>query len=288
NLRILREALFTDWINNKTNYRQVIQELGFPMIPGFTVSNFEEAERKFKFLKNQGFKKILIKKERSVAGFGIFPLKTLKDLEIKLKSNFFDQKQFLLEGFIEKTTSPNVQYWVGPRKIKFIGASDQLFESDGVSYSGGSFPAEFMSVPNILEKITELSLKFCTYLQEKKTYGLIGIDWIITKGGSVYSPEANVRFNASTFNIMTVDKLFGSSENCFWKTFGVNGPPQSFESLFERFSDIFITQKGQFGVFPVGVDVLDSMGEGQFMTIGKSFEEVDNLTKRFQRIKSVK
>ncbi|MFH1551800.1 MAG: hypothetical protein ABIC36_02890, partial [bacterium] len=110
NLRILREALFTDWINNKTNYRQVIQELGFPIIPGFTVSNFKEAKKKFKFLKNRGFKKILIKKERSVAGFGIFPLKTLKDLEIKLKSNFSDQKQFLLEGFIEKTTSPNVQY----------------------------------------------------------------------------------------------------------------------------------------------------------------------------------
>ncbi|MFH1551532.1 MAG: hypothetical protein ABIC36_01470, partial [bacterium] len=151
--------------------------------------------------------------------------------------------------------------------------------------SGGSFPAEFINVSDVLEKITELSLRFCVYLQEKKTYGLIGIDWIITRDGLIYSPEANVRFNASTFNIMTVDKLFGSSENCFWKTFGVNGSPQSFESLFERFSDIFITQKGQFGVFPVGVDVLNSMGEGQFMAIGKNFEEVDNLTKRFRRLK---
>ncbi|MFH1551799.1 MAG: hypothetical protein ABIC36_02885 [bacterium] len=142
-----------------------------------------------------------------------------------------------------------------------------------------------MQMSDVLKKITNLSLKFCDYLQKKKTYGLIGIDWIVTKQGLVYSPEANVRFNASTFNILIVNKLFDSSENCFWKTFGIDGSPQSFGNLFERFSDIFITQKGQFGVFPVGVDVLNSMGEGQFMAIGKNFEETDNLIKRFQRLK---
>jgi len=284
--RILREASLTDWINNKTNYRQVIQKLNFPMIPGFTVKNLKEAKECFRHLKGQGFKEVVLKKERSVSGFGIFVVKTEKELEDQLEKNFINQKQFLLEGFIEKIKiSPNIQYWIGPQKIDLIIVSDQLFEEDRVSYAGNIFPSQLRQMPEIWKKIEALSLKFCHYLQKQKCYGLIGIDYLVTKDGQIYSTEANIRLNGSTFAALIVKNLFKPFDKIFWKTFSLHRYPLSFKDLFEHFPESFITQKGQFGIFPIGVDLLDSMGEGQFMAIGKTLEEVNRYIKKLEQNK---
>jgi len=284
--RILREASLTDWINNKTNYRQVIQKLNFPTIPGFTVKNLKEAKKCFRSLKNQGFKEIVLKKERSVSGFGIFVVKTEKELEDQLEKNFIGQKQFLLEGFIEKIKiSPNIQYWVESKKIDLIVASDQLFEGDRVSYAGNIFPLQFRQMPEIWKKIKNLSLKFCHYLQEQKCYGLVGIDYLVTEDGQIHSTEANVRFNGSTFAALIARNLFKSSDKIFWKTFSLHRSPLSFKNLFEHFSESFITQRGQFGIFPIGIDLLDSMGEGQFMAVGKTLKEISQYIKKLEQNK---
>ena len=285
--RILRKASFTNWINNKTNYRQIIKELSFPMIPGFTIKSLEEIKKRFESLKNKGFNKIILKKERSVAGFGVFVIKTEKELRKLLKKEFSDQKQFLLEGFIEEIKiTPNVQYWVGPKKINFINVSDQLLEKDQVSYAGNVFPSQLRQMSNTWEEIEKLSLKFCSYLQDQRCYGLVGIDWIVSKDGNIYTTEANVRLNASTFVHFIINQLFDSSDNIFWKIFTIHCPTISFKDLFKRSPQIFITERGQFGIFPTGVDLLDSMGEGQFIAVGKTFEEINQYIKELERIKN--
>ena len=284
--RILRAADKTDWINNKTNYRQVIQKLNFPMIPGFTVKNLEEAKKCFRSLKNQGFKEVIFKKERSVSGFGIFIVKTEKELKEQLKKKFFNQRQFLLEGLIETIKiSPNIQYWVEPKKIDLIVVSDQLFEEDRVSYAGNIFPSEIKQMPDIWEKIEYFSLKFCDYLQRQEYYGLVGIDYLITKSGNIYSTEANVRFNGSTFAALVAKKLFGETNNIYWKTISIKISPRSFRDLFESISGYFITKRDKYGLFPIGVDLLDSMGEGQFVAIGRTFREVNQYIKRLEQTK---
>jgi len=281
--RILREASLTNWINNKTNYRQVIQKLNFPLIPGFTVKNLKEAKKCFRSLKDKGFKEIVLKKERSVAGFGIFVVKTEKELEGQLEKNFIGQKQFLLEGFIEKIKiTPNIQYWIGPKEINFINASDQLLEKDRVSYAGNVFPSQLRQMFNIREEIEKLSFRFCSYLQKQKCYGLIGIDYLVTKDSRIYSTEANVRLNASTFIHSIINQLFDSSDRIFWKTFTLHRSPLSFKNLFEHFSESFITQRGQFGIFPIGIDSLDSIGEGRFIAVGKTLEEVNEHIKKIK------
>ena len=282
--RILREASFTDWINNKTNYRQIIKELDFPMIPGFSAKNLEQAKKYFRSLKNQGFKEIVLKKERSVAGFGIFVIKTEKELGKLLEKEFSNQKQFLLEGFIEGIKiTPNVQYWVDSKKINFINVADQLLEKDKISYAGNVFPSQLRQMHNIRKKIENLSLKFCDYLQKQKCYGLVGIDWIVDKNDNIYTTEANVRLNASTFVHFITNQLFDSSDEIFWKTFTLHCSSILFRDLFERFSKNFIIKKGQSGVFPVGVDLLQSLGEGQFIVIGNSLEEIYALEKKFKK-----
>jgi len=283
NASLLREAPFTDWINNKTNYRQVIRELDLPTIVGCT-TNLERAEKDFKKIKNQGFKKVVLKKERSVSGFGTYVIETLNDLDKCLENNFKDQKNFVLEGFIEDIEySPNLQYFITDTTIKFITATDQLLEKDLVSYSGNIYPSFLSKRPDISKVINEMSQKICHYLQTKKCFGLVGIDYIVTKKGEVYTPEANVRLNGSTFPALIAKRLFDEEPNIYWlfKTFHFK--PVSFEKLFNKFK-YFLKKEEKYGILPVGVDLLESMGEGQFMIVGKHFKEVNDLSRRFKNL----
>jgi len=283
NCRILRDSSFVDWINNKTNFRQIIQGLNLPIIPGFTASNLKKAKEYFRLLKIKGFEKIVLKKERSVAGFGISIIKTEEELENRLENEFSNQESFLLEGFIKRIKlSPNVQYWVGPEKIDSVLISDQLLDKDRISYSGNIFPSQLRQMPNVLKKIENFSLKFCQYLQKQKCYGLFGIDWIVTGNGDIYPTEANVRLNSSTFAPFIINQLFNSPDKVFWKIFTINQFPVSFKNLFKNLSESFIVKRNQTGIFPVDASILESMGEGQFIAVGETLKEVNRYTKKLK------
>lgn len=285
NAKILRKAPFVDWINNKSNYREVIKKLKFLTIPGFTVNNFIDAKKAFISLKKHGFNKIVLKKERSVAGFGVFIISTEKELDKILNDNFSDQKSFLLEGFIENIEcTSNVQYWIESDKIIPIVISDQILDKDKVSYNGSIFPSSLNNKLHLLDEIKKLSLDLCEYLQNKECYGFVGIDYIITNDNKIYSTEVNARFNASTFNALLVEKISGSSNNIFWKSFNIDNCFLSFENLFNKLSDYFITKKRIFGIFPMNIDLLKDLGEGQFMIIGENFNYINNLEKKIKRI----
>lgn len=277
NCHVLSDFEAVEYINNKANYREIIQKLDFPIIPGFRAINLKEAKMHFNYLKNNGFNEIVIKKERSVAGFGVFIIRTEKELEDLFKTIFIRQKSFLLEAFIEDIKiASNAQYWIGPKEIKFITLSDQLFEKDRVSHKGNKYPSLLDKMPAILRKVKKYSLRLCRYLQSQNNYGLIGIDYLITKDGDIYSNEANYRLNYSTFPALIVKKLFGSAHHLSWKTFTIRGHSMSFEELFRYSKDIFITKKGDFGIFPIDIGILKSKSEGQFMAIAPTLKQVYN------------
>ena len=278
---LFRSADFTDWINNKSNYRKVLRELKLPLIPGYQ-TNLEKAKRHFKELKKRGFKKVVLKKERSVSGFSVFVTEKEEDFDQCLKDNLSEQKSFVLEGFIEDVRySPNFQYFITENNVEFIVATDQILEKDRVSYSGNLYPSFLIKKPAVLKTINEMSEKICGYLQTKRCFGLAGIDYIVTKQGKVYSTEVNARINGSTFPSLIIEKLFGEDANIHWlfKTFHFK--PVSFENLFNKFK-YFIKKRGDFGVLPIGVDLLESMGEGQFMIISRSSKELYDLCGKFQ------
>ena len=270
----LRKAKIVDWINNKSNFRRVSRDLGFPVIPGCSVKNLKEARASFKRLKKLGFQKIVLKKERSVAGFGVFVVKNEEELVRIIENKLSEEKSFLTESLVKKIILyPNLQYWVEKEGIKFVTLTDQIISQDGVSYQGNRFPSELTKMPRIHRRIENLSLKFCQFLKEKQCYGLVGIDWLVTKNGQVYSTEANVRWNASTFCQLIIEKLFGN-ERVFWESNSLFLKPTSFENFLQKFSKHLIAPKNKFGVFPGGIDFLPTLGEGQFLIVGRSLKEV--------------
>jgi hypothetical protein len=279
---LLRNAQFTDWINNKNNYRQVVKELELPEIPGFR-TNKQNVNKYFRELRNQGFRKIVLKRERSVSGFGVFIIKSKIDFYQCLENNFKEKENFVIEGFVENVRySPNFQYFITSSDIKLIAATDQLLAEDIVSYSGNVYPSTLSIKPEIFKKISQFSQKICLYLQKNKCFGIVGIDYIITKKNEIYSTEANVRFNGSTYPALIIQKLFGENNNLFWlfKTFHFK-QLVSFEKLFNQY-DYFLKPGKDSGIFPVGVDLLESMGEGQFMIIAESSGKLYDLYKKFK------
>lgn len=286
NCRSLSNLDMVDYVNNKYNYRKIIQNLAFTIIPGYRASNLAEAKKYFNYLKRRNFNEIVIKKERSVAGFGVFIIKTEKELEKYFFNNFTKEKFFILEGFIKGVKIyPNAQYWIGPEKIKLIALSDQLFEKDRVSHNGNLFPSQISAMPDVLSKIDKLSCSFCRYLQKQKCYGLAGIDYLITKNNEIFSTEANCRINYSTFPALIAKKLLSPSLKHFaWKAFTVKGRPMQFSRLFSYARDIFINKKISFGIFPIDIGILSSKGEGQFMAIALGIKQVDNYIKELNKI----
>lgn len=266
--KLLRPAGLTEKLNNKSHYRRLIKKLGFPAIPGYTVGNLNEALAKFKKLQKDGFRKAVIKKERSVSGFGVFVIGSAEELRKVFKKEFLAEKSFVIEGFIENIVfSPNVQYFIGPRSIDLIVISDQLLEKDKVSYAGNYFPSKANAKPEILARLKDLSLKFCRYLQKRKCYGIVGIDFLVTKKGEIYSTEANVRFNGSTFPALVFERLFNGKSGFFWRSFSQAGNLISIKDFLSRHRRQLINKNKKTGLFPIGVDLLPNLGEGQFMEI---------------------
>lgn len=278
---LMRSSSFVDWINDKSNFRRVAEEeIGLKIIPGCQ-SNPKKAEEDFKNIKRKGYKKIILKKERSASGFGIFAVETIKDLRKCLKDNLEDN--FVMEVFIENVKfSPNAQYFVTKENIFSLGASDQIL-NDNFIHSGNIYPSLIHKKMDLYGEMEEISNKICRYLQSKNCFGLIGIDFVITNKNEIFPVETNVRINGSTFPNLIAKKMFEESENIFWKSFMFKFPPQLFENFFAVSKDKFINQKNKLGILPIGVDAIDSLGEGYFMAIGESHKQVNNFYENFIR-----
>ncbi|GAF69434.1 unnamed protein product, partial [marine sediment metagenome] len=252
-----------------------LTELNLPVIPGYIVSSFDYAKECFLKLKKQGFKKILLKKERSVAGFGIWAVESFKDFNKCLEENFNNQKSFLIEAFIDKIYfSSNIQYWLSKDKIRFMAVSDQIFKNNLFAHAGNIYPSKLKSTMDTQNKVYEFSEKICRYLQKQKCYGLVGIDIIVTRDSNIYSSEVNARLNASTFAALLIRELFGKDEVC-WKSFTYHTNQIRVDDFFKKNADIIIDKNKKFGIFPIDMGPLNAIGEAQLVSIGKTIGEVN-------------
>jgi len=289
NAKLLRSAKFTEWINNKTNFRKILKELKIPMIPGYQ-TNLKKAKNHYKILKKSGFQKVVLKIERSVSGIGVFIVEKEKELHECLEKYFNQEEKFVLEGFIENVQhSPNFQYFISKKNIEFITTTDQLIGKDGLFYSGNLYPSFSVNEPDVFDAINNKSRKICKRLQDRQCFGLVGIDYIVTKQRKVYPVEANVRLNDSTSPHLIIKKLFNKQkENISWifETYYFE-KPISFKDLFQKFN-YFIKKKGKYGVFPLCVDLMEEMNEGQFIIISKNLKGVKDLKKEFLKFASNK
>lgn len=280
-LKLVRKSDVVEYFNNKAKYREILFELGLSAIPGFAAKDLSEAKKVFINLKERGINKILLKKVRSVAGFGNFMVENLSDLEKIVSQNFKNEKVFLVEKFIENIEfSCNVQYWIDQDKIEFIVATDQAFDLDGLSHTGNIYPSRLLNGHAVNKQVFDYCDKLCGYFQQHKCFGIVGIDLIVTKTGEIYSSETNVRWNASTFPALLVRKLFGN-EQVFWRSFPQKTKHSSFEDFYQEHEEFFITKNRRFGIFPIAADLIEDFNEIQLLMVADTNEKLNELYSRW-------
>lgn len=265
-------------ISNKALYRAIMNEIGIPVIPGHQVDSLAGVCNAFCALSQQGYKRVVLRKERSVGGIGVFVIDNLKDCVSCYNTYCSTESSILVEACIEEViVSPNVQYWITPTAIELIVISDQLFYADSFRHRGNQYPSKLVDDVTLHERVLFFGLEICRYLYQQRCYGLVGIDFIVSEKGLIYSTEINYRFNMSTYAALIVQKLFGNDHDLSWKTYMYHGEKCSFLDLYKKHARLFISESNRFGLFPIDISLLAKYGEAQLLVCGKNRDDVERI-----------
>ncbi len=91
--------------------------------------------------------------------------------------------------------SPNTQVIIGPKKILYLGITDQIIKK-GVKYYGNNYPCT--SSAQNQDRIKEYSLAIAKAMQKEGYRGFAGFDWIEVESGEIFMVEINPRKNRSS------------------------------------------------------------------------------------------
>ena len=187
---------FTEKVNNKLFLVNFIEKIGREL-PEYEIANTRnvvEIAKKFK----TKYGKIIITGEHSYAGLAVWAIKTPKDFENfqAIIQNCKTPAQFLLEKMYDVLYSPNIQYQISDKTIKFLGMTDQILD-DNLEHHGNSYP----SLASQADKIKKDASYIANELKLQGYRGLLGIDFIETTEGKVFPVDINGRVNASTFGL---------------------------------------------------------------------------------------
>ncbi len=183
---------FTKEVNNKLFLVKFIEKIG-GVLPEYEIANAQNVvEIAKKFQKKYG--KIIIIGEHTYAGLAVWPIKNKKAFE-NFQAKIQDcETQFLIEKLYDVLYSPNVQYQINDKTIKFLGMTEQILDKN-LEHHGNSYPSLASS------RIKENANHIANELKLQGYRGLLGIDFIETTEGKIFAVDINGRVNASTFGL---------------------------------------------------------------------------------------
>ena len=185
---------FTEKVNNKLFLVKFIEKIGGEL-PEYEIANAINVIEIAKKFQNK-YGKIIISGEHTYAGLAVWPIKNKKDFEDFKTKIQACETQFLIEKLYEVLYSPNVQYQINDKTIKFLGMTDQILD-DNLEHHGNSYP----SLANQADKIRKYANHIANELKLQGYRGLLGIDFIETTQGKIFPVDINGRVNASTFGL---------------------------------------------------------------------------------------
>jgi hypothetical protein len=187
---------FTEEVNNKLFLVKFLEKIGGEL-PKYEIANLMNVVKiTKKFQKEYG--NIIIIGKHSYAGLAVWPIKNKKafeDFQAKIQAC---ETQFLIEKLYDVLYSPNIQYQINDKTIKFLGMTDQILD-EKLEHHGNSYPSLASKTDKI--KIKKYASHIANELKLQGYRGLLGIDFIQTTEGKVFAVDINGRVNASTFGL---------------------------------------------------------------------------------------
>jgi hypothetical protein len=185
------------------------------------------------------------------------------------------EKAVIIEPFLKVVSSPNDQWAIGmDGKITHLGMRDQLCERGMIHI--GTLKGEKPS-PDVLNYISETSMKIVNNMAEFGYRGVVGIDYIVSDEG-IFPIENNARFNGSSYVSMIVDNIEElTSPISNWKFIKIKTPACSFLDLTERIKPVLYDGNKLNSVFPYNCNTLPLSGDFAIVLLAESMDKIFNM-----------
>jgi len=274
--------------NDKASFKNLCRQLGIPVVEGALFEIFPEISDNYLEMKKtirdnlSKYKTVIIRGTLGEAGMSLY--KTYGNDISKLYRQIADsgEKVVLIEPFLNVVSSPNDQWIIGrDGKINHLGMRDQICERGMVHI--GTLKGEDSS-PDILNYITETSLKIVNHMAGFGYRGVVGIDYIVSNEG-IFPVENNARFNGSSYVSMIVDNVEEFiSLIPYWKFIKIKTPACTFLELTRRIEPILYNGRKLNSVFPYNCDTLPITGNFAVVLLAENMDRIIYLEKSLKEM----
>ncbi len=202
--------------NNKLLLKKYLQWVNLPTLNGCFTNDLDVIQKYF-FQKER----YLFKDPFWVSGYGFWDNHKNSIDEIVSQ---YQQKQLIIEKYIETIASPSVQFFIDEKnKTQIIfGITDQILQ-DWKIYMWNTFPSVYTGT-KIWDELLQQAQKILEYIVTLWYTWFWWIDFILSKDNKIYATEVNARFTAATYPCVTSLLLYGDF-NKKWKYYNQDVPP---------------------------------------------------------------
>lgn len=173
----------------------------------------------------------------------------------------YGEKELIIEKFIQKESSPSVQFFISEDKKSGIifWITDQILEN-GKVYLGNKSPSIYVG-NSIWEKLVAQSEEIIEYIAKIWYTGFWGIDFIVDINGEIYATEVNARFTWATYPAVT-SLLIKSTLFASWDFYNYEWEKENIKDYLEKKS---ILNKDETWIFPLGISGLETFWKANIL-----------------------
>jgi hypothetical protein len=205
-------------VNSKTIFLDAMVELWVPVAYGKTVYSNDSAWEAFYEMEKGWAKQVYAKLSRAASWQWVFPVDINKEdaFEAFLSlpqtqdqmHTLWVRIDFGIEWIVD---SPNLMMNVWQSRVddRFISASSQLLAKKHESDDRPTIHKWNISWldPLLLERLVTYSQSVWDWMRELWAYGIVGLDYVVTRDGNIYIMEANYRVNGGLAAAMKAHDL---------------------------------------------------------------------------------
>jgi len=274
--------------NDKASFKTICRQLDIPVVEGNLFEMCPENSENYLEMKEiinsylSTYKTVIIRGTLGEAGMSLYKTKG-NDVSILYRQIANSgEKVVIIEPFLNVVSSPNDQWVIGrDGKITSLGMRDQICERGMVHI--GTLKGEKTS-PDVLNYISETSMKIVNNMAKFGYRGVAGIDYIVSDDG-IFPVENNARFNGSTYVSMIVDNIEKlTSPIPYWKFIKIKTAPCSFLELTERIKTVLYDGNKLNSVFPFNCNTLPLSGDFAVALLAQNLDQILYLEESLKKM----
>ena len=265
--------------NDKASFRTICHQLDIPVVEGNLFEMYPENSENCLEMKEiinnhlSGYKTVIIRGTLGEAGMSLYKTEGNDISNLYRQIADSGEKVVIIEPFLNVVSSPTDQWAIGrDGKIITLGMREQICERGMVHIATlkGEKPS-----PDVLNYITETSIKIVNNMAESGYRGVAGIDYIVSDDGDIFPVENNARFNGSTYVSMIVDNIEKlTSPIPYWKFIKIKTAACTFPELTERINPVLYDGNKLNSVFPFNCDALPETGVFDVILLAQNLDQI--------------